>query len=93
MVRGASRTTLGECLSIHCSDSGEVRLSSSSTDASRVYRGATKLVPTVHEEADTSVVYSATQHALLGRTVLLRCQDYDNVMAAQAGCARLRIRW
>ena len=74
IVRGASREVLGEAT------------------CARTHRGVLTIVPldpVWHEEADTSVVYAALQHATKDETVaVLMCtQDNDSLLAAQAGFA------
>jgi hypothetical protein len=73
IMRGASRTALGESISISCDSRGVKTIST--------------LEPVSHEEADTSIVCGALQQALQGRTVLLGIQDYDSLMAAYTGLA------
>ena len=74
IVRGASREVLGEAT------------------CARTCRGVLTIVPldpVWHEEAGTSVVYAALQHATKDETVaVLMCtQDNDSLLAAQAGFA------
>ena len=81
IIRGASRASdplavLGEAVSVSASRSGVITVKT---------LAATSFAQ--HEEADTTVVFAALEHAKEGKNVLLSCRDNDTAFAAVAGLA------
>ena len=73
IIRGASRSILGESIELRTDSTGKISVAPIDSCG--------------HEEADTSVVYAALQHAAQGEQVVIDSPDTDTLLAGICGLA------
>ena len=73
IIRGASRSILGESIELRIDSTGKISVAPIDSCG--------------HEEADTSVVYAALQHAAQGEQVVIDSPDTETLLAGICGLA------